>query len=158
MVIAHSSDTGVEVRNMGPSDVEEVMRIEKSSFTSPWSTRFFLEELHAPCARCLLAIFHDRTVGYVLYGRLPGEVDIHNLAVDKDYRRRGIGRCLMNTVIQEAREQGLTRVTLEVRRSNEAAKGLYQALGFTVQGLRAGYYSDNGEDAYVMALELNLAV
>jgi [ribosomal protein S18]-alanine N-acetyltransferase len=156
--ISHSLNSGVEVRNIDPSDVEEVMRIEKTSFASPWSSRFFLEELHASCARCLLASLQDRTVGYVLYWRLPGEVDIHNLAVDRDYRRRGIGRCLMNAVINEAKQQGMTRVTLEVRRSNEAAKGLYHALGFAVQGMRTGYYSDNGEDAYVMALDLQRAV
>jgi len=57
-------------------------------------------------------------------------------------------------VIDEGREQGLGRVTLEVRRSNEAAQGLYRGLGFVVQGVRAGYYSDNGEDAIVMALDI----
>jgi [ribosomal protein S18]-alanine N-acetyltransferase len=149
-----ATNSGIELRRIIPSDVEEVMRIERTSFSSPWSARFFLEELRAPCARCLLASSDDKIIGYVLYWALPGEADIHNLAVDNDYRRRGIGSCLLRAVIDEATQQGLARVTLEVRRSNEAAQGLYHSLGFVVQGVRAGYYSDNGEDAFVMALEL----
>lgn len=149
------SDSEVELRKIGPSDLEEVMRIEKTSFPTPWSTRFFLEELRAPCAHSLLAAVNDKIVGYVLYWLLPGELDVHNLAVDKDYRRRGVGRALLQAVINEARERGLERVTLEVRKSNEAAQNLYYKLGFVVQGVRVGYYSDNGEDALVMALVLN---
>ena len=153
-----SGDSRVELRRIIASDVDEVMRIEKTSFSSPWSTRFFLEELRAPCARCLLASSDHKVIGYVLYWTLPGEADIHNLAVDKDYRRRGIGTRLLRAVIDEGREQGLGRVTLEVRRSNEAAQGLYRSLGFLVQGVRTGYYSDNGEDAFVMALDITPVV
>jgi ribosomal-protein-alanine N-acetyltransferase len=152
------SDSRVELRKIGPSDLEEVMRIEKTSFPTPWSTRFFLEELRAPCAHSLLATVNNRVVGYVLYWLLPGELDVHNLAVDRDYRRQGIGRSLLQAVIAEAKDRGLERVTLEVRKSNAAAQNLYYNLGFVVQGVRVGYYSDNGEDAFVMALALNRTV
>ena len=87
---------------------------------------------------------------------MPGAVDIHNLAVHPELRRQGVGRSLLQGVIDETRERGLKRVTLEVRKSNAAAQRLYYSLGFVAQGVRKGYYSDNGEDALSMALEVRV--
>lgn len=143
----------VQFRQMNPSDLSEIMTIERASFSSPWSSRFFLQELGVPCARSLLAIIEGKTVGYIIYWLLPSEVDIHNLAVHPTYRRKGVGRSLLQSVINEARRHGSSRVTLEVRKSNEAAQLLYRSLGFVGQGVRKGYYSDDGEDALAMALE-----
>ena len=129
------------------------MEIERASFTYPWSAQFFLQELKVRCARSLLALVDERSVGYVIYWLLPREGDIHNLAVHPACRRQGIGRALLQAVIDEARRSGSSRVTLEVRKSNEAAQKLYQSLGFIAQGVRKGYYSDDGEDALTMTLE-----
>lgn len=143
----------VHFRNINPSDIDEIMTIEQGSFAYPWSARFFLQELRVPCARSRLAVVGGRSVGYVIYWVLPGEVDIHNLAVHPAYRRQGIGRSLLQAVIEEAKLIGCTRVTLEVRKSNEAAQKLYHSLGFVARGVRKGYYSDDGEDALAMVLE-----
>jgi [ribosomal protein S18]-alanine N-acetyltransferase len=140
-------------KKMSQSDLEQIMRIEKASFAYPWSARFFLQELGVPCSRSLIAVINGRTVGYIIYWFLASEIDIHNLAVDPGYRRQGIGRSLLHAVIEEARDSGLTRVTLEVRKSNDTAQRLYQSAGFAVQGVRSGYYSDDGEDALAMVLE-----
>lgn len=148
-------EVGVHLRQMNPSDLDEIMSIEKASFSYPWSARFFLQELKVPCARSLLAVLGERIVGYIIYWLLPSEVDIHNLAVDPAYRRRGIGRSLLQAVIGEARDHRSSRITLEVRKSNEAAQRLYQSLGFAARGVRKGYYSDDGEDALAMALEFD---
>jgi len=140
-------------RLIDPSDLDEIMAIEQASFVFPWSHRFFLQELGVPCARSLLAVIGGKGVGYIVYWVLPGEVDIHNLAVAPTYRRKGIGRSLLQKVIEEARGNGSIRVTLEVRKSNEAAQRLYHSLGFVARGIRRGYYSDDGEDALAMTLE-----
>jgi len=139
---------------MSSSDLSEVIDIERASFAYPWSTNFFLQELKVDCARSLLALAGEKPVGYVIYWMLQHEIDIHNLAVRPAYRRQGIGRALLEAVLEEARRQGADRVTLEVRKSNEAAQRLYQALGFAAKGVRTAYYSDDGEDALIMALEL----
>jgi [ribosomal protein S18]-alanine N-acetyltransferase len=139
---------------MTAADIEQVIAIERASFQFPWSTRFFLEELQVECARSILAEVDGRIVGYVLFWFLPEELDIHNIAVHPDFRRHGVGRLLLQQVVAAARLQGLIRVTLDVRRSNASAQSLYRSLGFVIRGLRKGYYSDNGEDALVMALEL----
>lgn len=130
-----------------------VIEIERASFTYPWSTSFFLQELKASYAHSLVAVIGARTAGYVIFWLLPGEIDIHNLAVHPDYRRQGFGKTLLEAVVGEARRCGVERITLEVRKSNEAAQRLYQSLGFSAKGMRKGYYSDDGEDAVIMALE-----
>jgi ribosomal-protein-alanine N-acetyltransferase len=135
--------------------LDEIMLIERSSFPYPWSPRFFLQELQVSCARSSLAESADgKILGYVLFWLLPDEVDVHNIAVRTEYRRRGIGRMLLNQVLAEARRRRASRVTLEVRHSNTAAQKLYQSFGFVITGVRKGYYSDNGEDALAMALQL----
>jgi ribosomal-protein-alanine N-acetyltransferase len=101
-----------------------------------------------------LAEIEGKIVGYVLFWLLPQEVDIHNIAVRSEYRRRGVGRILLKQVLTAAQSHRCARVTLEVRKSNTAAQRLYQSAGFVTTGIRKGYYSDNGEDALAMALEL----
>jgi [ribosomal protein S18]-alanine N-acetyltransferase len=139
---------------MVPDDLDEVMAIESASFRHPWSSRFFLEELHAPCARSILVRVGGKIVGYVLFWLLPEEVDIHNIAVHAEYRRRGLGKALLQQVVDQARGRDSSRVILEVRVSNIPAQKLYESVGFLIKGVRKGYYSDDGEDALIMALEL----
>ena len=141
-------------RPITTADLDELMVIERLSFRFPWSTGFFLQELQVPCARSILAELSNRTVGYILFWILPDAIDIHNIAVHPDYRRRGIARALLSEVIGDARQQSLRRVTLEVRRSNVQAQMLYRRLGFAMTGVRKGYYSDDGEDALAMTLEV----
>lgn len=142
-------------RPMTRDDLEEVMAIERAAYRFPWSSGFFLQELQVACARSILAEVDGKVCAYVLFWLLPGSIDVHNLAVAMEYRRGGIARLLMRQVVATARRQSMDRVTLEVRLSNEPAKKLYESLGFIPTGLRKGYYSDDGEDALTMSLELN---
>lgn len=136
------------------ADLDEIMAIERASYPFPWSSNFFRQELQVACARSVLVELHGTILGYVLFWLLPGAVDIHNVAVHLDYRRRGIASMLLERVISEARDHGAVRVLLEVRKSNLPAQSLYQRIGFIVTGVRKGYYSDNGEDALAMTLDL----
>lgn len=139
---------------MTTADMDEIMAIERSAYRFPWSQRFFLQELQVPCARSILAEIDGCIAGYVLFWLLPGYIDIHNVAVHVNFRRRGIARLLLRQVLIQAKAQSVTRVTLEVRKSNLAAKKLYESIGFLMTGIRQGYYSDNGEDALTMSLKL----
>ena len=141
---------------MTKDDLDEVMAIERSAYRYPWSSGFFLQELQVACARSILAELDGKICGYVLFWLLPGSIDVHNLAVAPEFRRLGIARMLMRQVVVAARVQSATRVTLEVRQSNDPAKRLYASLGFVQTGLRRGYYSDDGEDAFTMVLELDV--
>ena len=144
----------IEFRPMTMADIDDVMVIERTSYRFPWSTGFFLQELQVACARSILVELHGRIVGYVLYWLLPGALDIHNIAVHVDFRRRGIARLLLGHILGHAKAQSVTRVMLEVRKSNLAAQKLYEAFGFSTTGVRKGYYSDDGEDALAMTMEI----
>jgi ribosomal-protein-alanine N-acetyltransferase len=130
------------------------MAIERTAYAYPWSERFFRQEMQVECARSFLAEIEGRIAGYILFWLLPGAIDIHNIAVHSDFRRRGLGRRLLEQVVLEARGRASSRITLEVRKSNLSAQKLYESMGFAVTGVRKGYYSDDGEDAFLMALEL----
>ena len=145
---------GHYLRSMTVADIDEVMAIERAAFASPWSRQFFLEELRATHARSVLCQRDGRPIGYVIYWELPGELDIHNVAVHPRFRRQGIARAMLADIIEGATKRGFRRMTLEVRKSNDPAQTLYRSLGFEICGLRKGYYSDNGEDAWVMERKL----
>ena len=145
---------GLYLRSMTVADMDEVMAIETAAFASPWSRQFFLEELRATHARSVLCQRDGKPIGYVIYWELPGELDIHNVAVHPRFRRQGVARAMLADIIERATKQGFRRMTLEVRKSNDPAQTLYRSLGFEICGLRKGYYSDNGEDAWVMERRL----
>lgn len=144
----------IEFRPMTMADLDEVLVIERTSYRFPWSPGFFLQELQVACARSILAEVNGRIVGYVLYWVLPGALDIHNIAVHVDFRRQGVARLLLGRVLSQAKAQSATRVMLEVRKSNLLAQKLYESIGFLTTGIRKGYYSDDGEDALAMTLEM----
>lgn len=150
----HALQPTLKFRPITVGDLDEVMAIERCAYAFPWSTGFFRQELQTACARSILAAIDGRIIAYVLFWVLPGAIDIHNIAVHPEYQRRGIARLLLDRVIGEARRQSVIRVVLEVRRSNTAAQKLYESTGFTITGVRKAYYSDNGEDALAMTLEL----
>jgi ribosomal-protein-alanine N-acetyltransferase len=78
------------------------------------------------------------------------EAHITTFAVHPEWRRQGIGRRLLLAMLVVAEEMRATRMTLEVRVSNLAAQALYRDHGFAIAGRRERYYTDDGEDAYVM--------
>lgn len=145
---------GLYLRRMTVADIDEVMAIERAAFASPWSRQFFLEELQATHARSVLCQRDGKPIGYVIYWELPGELDVHNVAVHPRFRRQGVARAMLGDIIEGATKRGFRRMTLEVRKSNDPAQTLYRSLGFEICGLRKGYYSDNGEDAWVMERKL----
>ncbi|MBI1734908.1 MAG: ribosomal protein S18-alanine N-acetyltransferase [Candidatus Rokubacteria bacterium] len=143
---------------MRSRDLDEVVAIERASFTLPWSRGAFLYEMEQNrVARCFVVREDARVVGYVCVWEIGDEVHITNIAVHPDCRQRGIGRMLLSTVLDDARGRRLRIVGLEVRPSNREALPLYESFGFKVVGRRKGYYYDTGEDALVMELKLEEA-
>ena len=92
-------------------------------------------------------------IGYVGLWYMAGEAHIVSIAVREAYRGQGAGELLMLGAVEMALRRGCEVLTLEVRVSNEAAQRLYEKYGFKNVGLRRRYYSDNGEDAYIMSTE-----
>ena len=139
---------------MTVDDMEEVLSIERDSFPAPWSEGMFLQELYSTMSRNLVAKIEGKEgkkiAGYVNFWIAAGEVHLHNIAVRKDLRRTGVASKLVTEMIRLSCAEGATWVTLEVRRSNEGARNLYEKFGFVVRGIRPLYYSDPREDALIM--------
>jgi ribosomal-protein-alanine N-acetyltransferase len=149
---------GFEVGPMTEDDLDEVMQIERMSFRVPWTPGMFRQDLDFPLARCLAARLGEtgkkRLAGYILCWLIADEVHVTNIAVRKDLRKQGVATRLVEEALCLARREQMRHCTLEVRVSNEAAKGFYRKLGFESRGIRPKYYSDNNEDAMIMWLDL----
>jgi len=143
---------------MRPEDLDEVLEIERTSVSMPWSRGAFLYEMQQNrVARCWVMRDDARVLGYLCLWEIADELHITNVAVHPGWRRQGIGRTLLRGVLDDARRRTLRLVVLEVRPSNTEARTLYEALGFRVVGRRPGYYYDTGEDALVMEADLQPA-
>lgn len=135
-------------------DIEAICDIERACFSDPWSYESIKSELDNPFGLYAIAYDGTRVVGYIMGTVLYEDCDINNVAVLPEYRRRGVGRRMMESFLVRCRGKGAKRVLLEVRESNLAAIGLYSAFGFAVIGKRRDYYDDPREDAVLMEVEI----
>ena len=145
----------MEIVRMSESHVAEIAALERECFSLPWSEDSIRSELSNDLSLWLAAVEDGRVLGYVGSQTVLGESDMMNLAVRPDCRRRGIGKALVEALCKALRAEKAVSLTLEVRASNEAAKTLYAALGFTPVGRRPRYYSRPTEDAEIFRKELN---
>jgi [ribosomal protein S18]-alanine N-acetyltransferase len=145
----------VSVDEMRIGDIPQVHEIERLSFATPWPAHAFEQELRGNrLARYVVARTfdgeHELVIGFAGVWLMVDEAHITTFGVHPDWRRQGVGRALMLRLLDLSMELRAARMTLEVRVSNEAAQALYRRFGFTVTGTRARYYTDDGEDAFVM--------
>ena len=142
------------IRILGPRDLAEVMRIEKVSFSMPWTEAHFEGALaRKEGAGAMMGLAEgDRLTAYLCWIRILDEIHVLNLAVDSGLRRGGRGRVLLRHLLEAERQKGARMATLEVRAGNVAAIGLYKSEGFLELAMRRKYYSDTGEDALIMGI------
>ncbi|MBO6166483.1 MAG: ribosomal protein S18-alanine N-acetyltransferase [Eubacterium sp.] len=142
--------------------ISEIAGIEEQSFNDPWSEKS-LEETFKHDHNHLIAVFDDGTTvddyvfqgneklaGYLIYSEVAGEAELLRIAVDETMRHRGFGGKLMEHFISELEFMNAEKVTLEVRKGNSAAIGLYTIYGFEQIAVRKDYYMDPDEDAVIM--------
>jgi [ribosomal protein S18]-alanine N-acetyltransferase len=133
------------------TDIDRVYEIETRSHSAPWSKLTFQRELIGGRHNlCMVVEMDDIIVGFVCLYYVMDEGHITNIAVDDFFRKRGIATFMMLAVMDIMVSKGVKRLTLEVRRTNERAQNLYTKFGFKMKGMRKRYYTDNGEDAYVL--------
>jgi ribosomal-protein-alanine N-acetyltransferase len=147
--------TPLTVEPMQTADIEAVHEIERLCFITPWPTYAFEQELRGNrlasyvVARTPTAD-GERVVGFAGLWLMVDEGHITTFAVHPEWRRQGVGARMLLRLLDVAIELGASRMTLEVRVSNLAAQELYRRFGFTIAGTRVRYYTDDGEDAFVM--------
>jgi ribosomal-protein-alanine N-acetyltransferase len=151
----------VQVRHMSIADLEQVIVVAGSLKDVPhWPRTVYLDALDpAGSPRRIALVAADAATGavtgFVVASLVAPQSELETIAVAAPSQRHGVGRSLLAALAEQLRLAGIQEVTLEVRASNQAARGLYRALGFNETGLRRLYYADPVEDAVLMELRLS---
>ncbi|PLS17240.1 ribosomal-protein-alanine N-acetyltransferase [Bacillus sp. M6-12] len=138
-------------RFMTEEDIDQILVVERKSFTLPWSREAFYNELHHNQYAVYIVLEEDGVIiGYCGAWIVIDEAHITNIAVLPEYRGRRLGEALLRKMMEIAKGMNVITMTLEVRVTNIVAQSLYEKLGFQRGGIRKNYYTDNQEDAMVM--------
>ncbi|MBR5975465.1 MAG: ribosomal protein S18-alanine N-acetyltransferase [Clostridiales bacterium] len=138
-------------------DLEEVHEIEIASFPDPWSVDSLWAFASDETVRTLVCAREEKTgelVGYYALQYVLDEAEIAIIAVKRKYRRQGLGRYLLDRIVEWAKEKEITKIHLEVRSENEAAAHLYRTYGFEEVGRRKNYYEAPRDDAILFRLSI----
>ena len=147
-------------RPMYEGDVDAIMQIEPHIYSHPWTRGNFTDSLHSGYSAWVLerhdAKNGDEMVGYALLMMVIDEAHLLNLSIAKGYQKQGLGRKLLEHMVQIAQNHHAQNMFLEVRTSNISAIALYENMGFNEMAIRRNYYpAANGrEDAVLMGLAL----
>ena len=141
----------IQIRAMTEADLPWVVAVERSAYPFPWSEGIFRDCLRVGYT-CRVVELAGEIIGHTVLSVGAGEAHVLNICVREEFRCRGVGRRLMDYLLERGRAAGMTEAFLEVRPSNTAAIRLYQSMGFRQVGLRRGYYQAVGgrEDAAVL--------
>lgn len=139
-------------RSMQEKDIPAVAAIEKAVFSRPWTERSFVQAMQQDTL-FIVVLKGNTIIGYCGMYCSFGEGEITNVAVMPEEQKRGVGRGMMEYLLKQAQQKGITRLILEVRISNAHAIRLYKNLGFLNCGIRKNFYEMPREDGMVMVLE-----
>ncbi|MBQ4429306.1 MAG: ribosomal protein S18-alanine N-acetyltransferase [Clostridia bacterium] len=145
------NDRIIVYREMTLPDIEQVYEIECASFSQPWSVESLIGEVVENDVACYyVAECNGRIVGYAGEWVMYDESHMTNIAVIPEFRRSGVATRLILSLMRAASSKGAKRMTLEVREFNFGAQALYASLSFAKVGIRKKYYSDTGENAFIL--------
>lgn len=135
-------------------DLKSIAEIEAVSINPPWSLKAIEDFTKYETNKILIASYIGVIVGYITYSVVADEFQIANAATHPDYRRKGVAKNLLKTLYANAKTNGMSVITLEVRESNSPAIALYNSLGYKNVGIRKNYYKNPSENAILMNLYL----
>lgn len=142
-----------KIFELGPENITQLRALESSCFEYSWTEEQFRLGLERKAFQVLGYEEQGMLVGYLAYSLVLEEMEVLNLGVHPDFRRRGIGRALMLELMHRCREMEIKRGLLDVKESNHPAIALYESLGFKKVGVRKKYYPDTREDAHLYDME-----
>ena len=144
----------MKIVRMNENNIHSVKQIEDECFSNPWSFESLNAELSKVGACFYVAQSENDALGYIGFNMVLDEGYIANLAVKKIYRRQGVAEKLLSKVIETAKENNLSFVSLEVRESNTPAIKLYEKFDFTKQGVRKDFYRSPKENGLILTKHL----
>jgi ribosomal-protein-alanine N-acetyltransferase len=136
------------IRWMIRRDMSEVYEIEQESFECPWNEDDFIRHLRLRNCIGMVADWEERVAGFMVYELHRRRLHLLNLAVARDFRRRGVGRQLVAKCVGKLAYDRRDRIHLEVRETNVVAQQFFRAMNFRAVGVLRDFYRDIGEDAY----------
>lgn len=145
---------GMTIVPMEERHLDDLARLERLCFSRPWSRQALKEELTNPAVCFLVGEEAGEVLGYAGMHCAAGECYVDNVAVFPEARRQGVGRKLMEALLQAAAARGGEFLSLEVRPSNLEALALYRGLGFREVGRRRRFYDDPVEDGLLLTKDL----
>ena len=144
-----------QLRPMQMDDLDAIMLIEPTVYTHPWTRGNFSDSLNSGYSAWVLEA-NQKIIGYALVMMVLDEAHLLNLSVAKSHQKQGLGRYLLEHMVQIAQNHKAANMFLEVRPSNISAIALYENLGFCEMAVRRNYYPahDGREDAVLMGLAI----
>lgn len=139
-------------------DMPDVQRIEDSCFQFPWSESDFIRCLRQRNVIAMCAEVNELIAGFMIYELHRNRLHVLNFAVSPDFRRRGVGKAMVEKLIGKLSPQRRCRIMLEVRETNIAAQLFFRSQGFKAVSLLRDFYEDTAEDAYLMQYRCGSAV
>lgn len=144
------------IRELCLDDLSQMLIIEQENFTDPWNYKTLLYEVIKNEKSSFFGAFNeDKLLGYIGFWSILDNVDIINIAIKAEYKRKGIGSTLFKVVDRIAVSLEAKTITLEVNVNNLAAINLYKKMGFIILRKIDNYYQKTNEDAYMMQKEVN---
>ena len=143
------------IRFLEPGDIPAILRIQDSSGEAAQWPQSAYENLGRVGQQAWVAEHEGHLAGFLVARAVASEMEILNLAVEPNVRRKGIGRALLREALSWAVRNGVGRAFLEVRASNSAARQFYEAHGFASAGVRANYYRDPIEAALLLTCSVD---
>ena len=142
----------MEIRRAKPDDATRIAELEELYFSDPWQKKDIFSYICSEDGMCFTALENDKPIAYLIGRIIAPEGEIYRIAVDENYRRRGVGFRLLSFALKTERGRGLEATFLEVRKKNLPARKLYLAYGFKEIGERKNYYKNPTDDAVIMLL------
>jgi ribosomal-protein-alanine N-acetyltransferase len=146
----------LQTRKAKTSDIETITRIENQQFSHPGKTHQFISELTHDISYFYVCedVSKKEVVGYIIFWIIEETMELHTIAVSKQYKQKGIGKRLFLFMMETAKKKKVEEIFLEVRCSNTEAIAFYESFHFQQVGVRKDYYSSPQEDALIYRLTL----
>lgn len=151
-------ETTTQVRWLIRRDMHDVLMIERASFPDPWTEADFLSALRQRNCIGMVAERDGVIVGHMIYTLHDSRMDLLNLAVLPDCRRLGVGRAMIDRLIDKLSQYRRKRITLKIIESNLQGQLFFRSMGFRAGRVLRGWYDTTGEDAYLMAYRIKTPV